>query len=614
MKLARSSRWQVAGGRSLALCYLLLVLFFLIIACGPRPASTPAPVSTLRPTIVQTLTPPSVQSVTLSAPPSVVPRGAVQAVDLTLCLADEPESLYVYARPEAGRAHLLAALYDGPIDHVNNAYRPVLLEKLPSISDGDAVVREVILNAGDMVVDEIGRVVPLAEGVTVNLLEGEHSTYSGIGLMAAPQMVVTFKLKPGVLWSDGAPLTAHDSVFSYEVSLSPDSFDPRRALAERTFSYRALDDTTVEWVGRPGYIDPHYVANFWTPLPRHHYAGLTASQIADSDEARFSPLGWGPFVLKEWVRGERLTFERNPFYFRASDGLPLADTVTYRIITDPAQIVADLRSGQCALAPHSAALESVQESLVQLQLGQIISGTALTYLYFGITPAADYTRTVGNDFFADARARQAIADCLSWLSPTPPDPVQGRAVLAELGWADSDGDGILDKAGTPLRLTVAASNNQLPITNYQLQMQVNCGIETEIRPLTLGELIGDWPDGVVFGRRFDLALLTWKVGEARPCALWLAAQIPDDSNPGGANAAGYRNPDYDAACRRALTTLDPVRAAPSYAEAQRLFDRDLPALPLFFQVKVAAALPGVQGFALDATSESELWAIEAISR
>ena len=577
-----------------------------LIACGPRPTFTPPPISTLP----RSPAPP----LTLSPTPSVAPSVAKRSVDLTICLADEPQSLYLYARPEAGRAHILSALYDGPIDNVNFGYQPVLLEKLPSVNDGDAMALTVTLNVGDTVVDEIGRVVALAEGVTVNLLDGEQITYSGAGPITVPQMMVMFKLKPGVLWSDGTPLTAHDSVFSYAVSLSPDSFDPRRSLAGRTVSYRALDEVTVEWVGRPGYIDPLYFTNFWTPLPRHRYTGLTPSQIADSDEARHNPLGWGPFVLKEWARGDHLTFERNPFYFRAGEGLSWADTVTYRIVADPTQIVADLRSGQCALAPHSAALESVQESLAQLQFVQTISSTSLTYMYFGIAPAADYTRTVGNDFFADAdaRARQAIAHCIQWLSPTAPDPAQGRALLSELGWTDSDGDGILDKDGTPLRLTLAEANNQLPITSYQSQLQLNCGIDVELLPLTLGELIGDWPDGVVFGRRFDLALLSWDVAESMSCELWLTAQIPDDSNPGGANAAGYSNPDYDVACRRALTTLDPTQAAQSYAEAQRLLAQDLPALPLFYQVKVAAALPGVQGFALDPTSDSELWAIEAI--
>jgi peptide/nickel transport system substrate-binding protein len=596
---------------SSCLCVFALII---LITCGPRPTATPTPLPTLLED-PHTLTPPppSVPSVTPLAVES-----SVKSVDL--CLADEPQSLYLYARPEAGRAHLLAALYDGPIDHVNDEYQPVLLEKLPSVNDGDAVVRDVTLNAGDTAVDDIGRVVTLTEGVTVNLLNGEQITYSGSGPIAAPQMTVTFRLRPGVRWSDGQPLTADDSVFSYRVSLSPDSFNPRRALAERTAAYRALDDTTVEWVGLPGYIDPLYFTNFWSPLPRHRFTDMTPGQIADSDEANYNPLGWGPFVLKEWARGDQLTFERNPYYFRASEGLPEADMLTYRIVTDATQIVDSLRSGQCAIAPSSPALESALDTLAQLQFAHTVSSTALAYLHFGIRPAANYARAVGHDFFAGARARQAIAHCLTWLSPLTPDPARGRALLAELGWTDSGGDGFLDKDGIRLSLTLAGfnlqspiSNFQSPVSNLQSQLQTNCGIAVELLPLTRGEFTGDWPDGVVFGRRFDLAVLTWDEGGGWPCELWLTEQLPDDANPGGANASGYSNPAFDAACRRARATLDPALAAHYRAEAQQLFAQDLPALPLFFRVKVAAALPGVQGFALDPTSDSELWAIEAIA-
>lgn len=575
-------------------------------ACGPRPTLAPTPGATPAASPPASALPPA----TLTRLPDSRPPTPLPPDELALCLADEPQSLYLYARPEAGRAHLLAALYDGPLDHVNGVYQPVLLEKLPSVEDGDARVREVILTAGAEVVDEVGRVVTLTEGVTLNLLDGEQVTYPGSGPVTVPQLVVEFKLRPGVRWSDGTALTAHDSVFSFDVARSPDSFDARRRVAERTLSYRALDDVTVEWVGRPGYLDPNYAANFWTPLPRHRYAGLTPSQIADSDEARFSPLGWGPFVLKDWVRGDHLRFERNPFYFRAGEGLPRAEAVTYRLVTDPAQIVADLRAGQCALTPHSAKLESEQDALARLQFGQVVSSTVLTYLYFGLAPAPDYAPGVGADFLAEVRARRAVAHCLTWLSPAPSMPAQGRALLAELGWADSDGDGILDKGGVPLRLTLAGLEAAVPAALAQLQP--DCGIAIDPRPLTRGELLGDWPEGVVFGRRFDLALLTWEVGDSRMCELWLTAQIPDDANPGGANAAGYRQADYDTACRQALTTLEAEAAAGHLAEAQRRLAEDLPVLPLFFQIRVAAALPGVQGFTLDSTSESELWAIEAI--
>jgi len=596
---------------------------------------------------------------TPTVPPAASPTQAVSptpnvasAPELTICLTDEPQSLYLYAPPEAGRADILAALYDGPIDNHDYAYQPVILKKLPSVADGDAAVNSVIVVPGDPVVDALGRVITLTEGVQLTQIDGTTIIYHGPGPASVPQMSATFEIKPGITWSDGAPLTADDSVFSFELSQSPDSHSPQRDLTKRTASYRALDSARIVWTGLPGYLDPLYFTNFWTPLPRHWYGALAPGRIADSPEINRHPLGWGPYVLQDWVSGDHLTFARNPHYFRASEGLPRFERVTYRIVPDPANIVADLQAGKCDVAPYSPKLDAVAQALSNAAAAgalrlQRVSGTTLEHLDFGIAPTEGYTRSVGNDFFQDARVRQAFADCLdrkalipsyypaeildSYLPTAHPfhgpardtpyafDPARGRALLAEAGWTDSDGDGTLDKNGVALRLTLAGGPVGDPLRegllqSIQSQLKTNCGIEIETRPLTRGELEGDWPDGLIFGRQFDLAEFGWEVGSVPPCELFTTAQIPDEANPAGANDTGYSNPDFDATCRQALAAFDPGRAAQFHAEAQRLFAQDLPMLPLFLRARFAAARPGISGFTLDPTSSSELWNIESLTK
>jgi peptide/nickel transport system substrate-binding protein len=197
--------------------------------------------------------------------------------------------------------------------------------------------------------------------------------------------------------------------------------------------------------------------------------------------------------------------------------------------------------------------------------------------------------------------------------PYPFSPETGQTLLTQLGWQDTDSDGIRDKAGTPLRLTLISSSEAL-LKPIATQLRDHCGIEIDPRPLTRGELLGDWPEGVVFGRRFELAIFTWHIGNVPPCELWMTAQIASNTNPGGANNTGYSNPAFDTVCRRALTTLDPALAAQHHAEAQRLWAQDLPVLPLFFTARTAAARPEVQGFMLDPTSPSVLWNIESLGR
>jgi peptide/nickel transport system substrate-binding protein len=477
-------------------------------------------------------------------------------------------------------------------------------------------------------------VLPLEPGLTLYGPDGTLLTYDGAGPIDLPQTVATFRLRPGLRWSDGTPLTAADSVFAFELGRNPDSVDPRQAIAERTASYAAPDAVTVVWTGMPGYVDPLAYTHLWPPLPRHQWDGLTPVEIADSPEANRSPLGWGPFVVSEWVEGEKLVLARNPHYWRAAEGLPRLERVEIRFVDGAEELAAALLAGECQLAPSGPGLDEAAPALAgasQVRLAHV-DGPVLEHLDFGLLPASDYAGAANAARLQDIRARQGLAHCLDRpaLAPYPDEPPdstlpaahplhaagdryafdaeRGRALLAEAGWADANGDGLLD-----VLLTLAgAEANEPLLAALQAQWRDHCGVEVTPRPLTGGELAADWPLGVLFGRRFDLAVFGWHIGAAPPCALYTSGQIAGDANPGGANAAGYANPAYDQACHRALTAPDAAIAAQAHAEVQRLLMANLPMLPLFFQPRHGASAPDVQGYVLDGSSASELWNIEVI--
>ena len=621
------------------------ILLFILAACGPTPVPPPStspvpiliasatrPIATRAPATPSTVAPPT-------PAPSPTPTGPR---DLTVCLAGEPESLYRYARPEANRDHILAALYDGPIDSANFGFQPVLFDRLPSLANGDAVIRAATVISGETVVDALGRVLPLAPGLSLRQLDGTLITYGGGPAgVPLPQMVVTFHLRPGLLWSDGAPLTAGDSVFAFDVARSPDSFDLMRDAAERTASYEAPDPSTVVWTGLPGDLDPLYAEHFWPPLPRHQLGSLDPAQIAASDLARRSPLGWGPFMIQDWQLGQRLVVQRNPNYWRAAEGLPRLDRVTYRFVAAPADLASGLRDGTCDIVPSGAATDQAAAALqAAAQVGavtlQTVPGVKLEHLDFNLAPTPAYTGTAQSGLFQDLRVRQAFANCLdrqslqpgspvpaaylppahplsAVLQPYPFDPAQGRALLAQVGWTDSNGDGVIDKDGVALTLTLAGDETHQPLMQaIQNQLSHNCGVQLRLQTLTQSQLAGDWPDGVIFGRRFDLAVFAWQVSAVPPCGLFTTAEIAGADNPGGANDSGYSSPAFDAACRQSLFPLDQSAGAQRQAEAQRQFARDLPVLPLFFEARHGAARPSVQGYTLDPSSPSELWNIEII--
>ena len=150
---------------------------------------------------------------------------------------------------------------------------------------------------------------------------------------------------------------------------------------------------TVQWWGKPGFIDSTYLMNFWAPLPSHLWSQIPAGQLADSPGPSHSPVGWGPYVIQEWVTGDHITLTKNPHYFRASEGLPKVSTLTFRFVPDPATAVSDLIAGSCDILDPSINLGGQVDLLrsmadkKQLQLS-ITTPPVMEQLAFGIRPAA----------------------------------------------------------------------------------------------------------------------------------------------------------------------------------------------------------------------------------
>jgi len=576
-------------------------------------------------------------------------------IELVVCQTGEPTSLYLYGDDTRARAGIFQALFDGPIDTAGYGYQPVILAALPSPGAGTAGLAEVEVALGQRVVDAAtGAVVPLGEGVTLAQADGSTLTYSGADPARTVQVWAEFALRNDVTWSDGAPVTADDSVFSFEIAASPDT-PVSKFVVDRTASYATTAADRVRWTGLPGWVDSDYVQRFWTPLPRHLYGALDAATLRTIPEANDLPLGWGPFVLAPggWVKGGHLTVVRNPKYFRAGEGLPRVDRVTFRFGMSAEDVLEELEAGTCHVAgddvdfaAHLPALRAAGEA--GWLAPQFVADNAFEHLDFGILPAPEYRRAAGNDLFADVRVRQAVAHCLDrqalidqlvdglaevpaayvpaahpafageGLAGYPFDPARGQALLAEAGWADTDGDGVRQQAQRRLAVELVSGPAESAFREALLalisqQLLANCGMEAAPALRSTAELFDPWPAGQIFGRRFDLGVFPWRTGITPPCDLYLTSAIPNDQNPGGANNTGYSRAEFDAACQRALTALDEGERLAAHREAQRLFAEDLPSLPLFFRPRAGAALPRVEGFQLDPTAASVVWNVEALA-
>ena len=621
------------------------LLCWLLIACDATGMLPSASTATLSATAAPTLTP----TVTLTPSPTPTPTPRV----LTVCMGAEPESLYFYDATSYAAQLILAALYDGPIDTVNYAYQPVILETLPSLANGDARIETVDVQAGDRVVAADGKVVTLEEGVIVYPAACRAADcavpFAGEPL-ALDRMQVMFRLLPDLYWSDGTPLTALDSVYSFALASDPDTVKGKW-LELRTSSYVAQDPVTVVWTGLPGYVDAAYMTNFWTPLPAHAWDGIAVTDLPTARAAAREPLGYGPYQVENWVNGRLIRMRPNAHYFRTTEHAPLFDELIFRFIAPDTALQA-LDTGLCDVLTRELYPEREWASLQALEADNrlqitAISGVVWEYLTFNVAPPPDYDTDF---FFATAQTRRAVAACIdrqrivdtvthgfgvvadSYLAPEHPlyattavarhpfDPVWGQAQLEAVGWRDADGDGIREAhgvtgtvEGTPFQVAYVTADTtaRLQVARVISENLATCGIAADVITHSLAALYAPGPDAPLSGRHFDMVAFAWLTGVQPPCELYATAAIPSDANFwDGENFSGYANPVYDAACASAVAAL-PGEAAyvTAHRDALRMFTEDLPALPLYQRPYIYATRPDLRGFQPDPLMP-ETWNIE----
>ncbi|MEA3326328.1 MAG: ABC transporter substrate-binding protein, partial [Chloroflexota bacterium] len=260
---------------------------------------------------------------------------------LTICTNEFPESLFPYdGLTSSTKANILAMLQEDPFEMINGELKPVILEKIPAQADGDLRLEPLAVQAGQMVVDANGSLAVLKSGVLVRPSGCRQTdcaiTWDGESPLEMDQMVIEYKLRDDLIWSDGIPVSADDSVFSYRLADAPEAPGPRWAV-DRTQDYTALDAQTIQWVGRPGFSTAQLEDFFWNPLPSYLFNGTWSwSELLEDERLTTSPLSYGPFLLTSW-EGKQIHFEHNPTYTLADEGLPFLDAITIQLVEGGAQ-------------------------------------------------------------------------------------------------------------------------------------------------------------------------------------------------------------------------------------------------------------------------------------
>ena len=409
-----------------------------------------------------------------------------------------------------------------------------------------------------------------------------------------------FKLKPGILWEDGQELTAYDVEFTYQVVIAKETASPYAEDFLRVKEFRLLDRYSFEVTYETFYAG---AVTSWMNaiLPKHILQG---QNIRQTPFAR-KPIGAGPYRLKQWTSGSQITLTASPTYFL---GRPYIDEVVFRIIPDQATMFMETKAGKLDVT-NLTPLQYLRETS-----GPIWEKDFAKYRYLG-SMYVFMGFNLEHPYFKDVRVRQAISTainrdeivqgCLlgqgvpafgpykpgSWayhqtLQPVKQDVALAKKLLAEAGFQDTDGDGILDYQGRPLAFTILTNqgNEQRILVALLIQEQLaRIGIKVKIRTVEWAAFIREF----VNKGHFDAVILGWTIGNDPDIyQVWHSSQAHD----GALNFVHYRSKVCDRLLEEARSIPDQAKRQELYAKFQEELYRDTPYCFLF----VPYSLPLVQ--------------------
>ena len=412
--------------------------------------------------------------------------------------------------------------------------------------------------------------------------------------------LIRFTLRKGILWEDGQELTADDVAFTCKLAADPATGSPYAEDFLRIKELRVIDRYTFEV--RYEKFFARAVSTWMNPiLPRHILEG---QNIRTTPFAR-KPMGAGPYRLKSWEPGSRIVLEASPTYFA---GKPHINEVVYRIIPDNATMFMETRAGRLDVMDLSP-LQYLRQTSGPVWQSRFhkFRYLASVYIFLGFN--------LEHPFFKDVRVRRAISMAIdregiikgvllgqgvpafgpfkpgSWpyhpgLKTLPRNVAAARALLAEAGFADHDGDGLLDRDGQPLAFTILTNqgNEQRILAATVMQSQLReVGIDVRIRTVEWAAFIREF----VNKGRFDAVLLGWTIPQDPDLySVWHSSQTFE----GGLNFTHYRNPEVDRLLEESQSTPDQKKRAELYYRIQEIFADEQPYCFLF----VPYALPVVQ--------------------
>ncbi len=403
---------------------------------------------------------------------------------------------------------------------------------------------------------------------------------------------VVFRLRKGVRWQDGKEFTAADVLFTYRKSIDPKVATPYSGDFERVETIEAPDDYTVRVTYKEPFA-PGLASWGMGIIPKH----ILENADLNTTEFNRKPIGTGPYRIKEWTTGQKIVLAANGEYF---EGKPRVGEYVYRIIPDNATMFLELKAGGLdfmGLSPLQYQRQSDTDYFKQYFNKFRYPAFAYTYLGYNLLDPR----------FADRRVRRGIAHAINRPSviegvlfgvgrpadqPVPPEswaynpgvprfeynPEKARRLLAEAGWKDTNGDGILDKDGQPFRFTLMTNqgNNERAKTAEIVQRDLEkIGLKVEIRILEWQAFLHQFIDK----KKFEAIILGWSLGrDPDSFDIWHSSKTKE----GEFNFVSYSNPEVDRLLLEGRNTCDHDRRRAIYEKIHSLIAEDQPYTFLYY--------------------------------
>lgn len=427
-----------------------------------------------------------------------------------------------------------------------------------------------------------------------------------------PGLRLTYRLREGLRWGDGTPITAADLRFAWEAGRNDATGFGTAEFYRSAYELIVVDSRTITLRFDKVTFDFASLGDF-QPLPAHvdrarweadprAYRTRTAYDTETTNPAIWN----GPYRITAVQPGAGVTLERNPQWGGAA---PAFRRIQVRTVENTAALEAQLLAGQIDMIAGELGLPLDQAAALQRRTGDRFRfdyHPGLIYEHLDINhdhPALGDRRVRQALLMAIDRAqivarlfdgRQPVAhSAVNPLDPMhaedvrqwPYDPARAAALLDEAGWRRGP-DGIRRNAAgdrLAIELMTTAGNRSREQVQQVLQAQWRAaGIETRIR---------NEPPRVFFAetlsrRRFQgAALFAWiSAPESVPRTTLHSDEIPRaERNWSGQNFGGYRNAELDALLEALPEELDPDERRQMFARLQSIYSRDLPALPLWFR-------------------------------